>query len=162
MLRVAKRCHLEFDDRESKRLDRRDGADVAIADNGDRLAVELGKDVIERVLERRAIAVVVLRRHDEHAACGVATPSEDGHGLGGVVVSRARRRDRAVAERERMVREVDHPARQIVTPAETTDEPGQRLVREARRADRSDDDLDERGHRPAGGTTTRAGSRHTL
>jgi hypothetical protein len=104
--RVPQRRHLELDGDEANLLDRSGAAHVAIADERHGLAVELGERVVERVLEQRGIAVVVLGG-EQDVAVGLLDLARPGRDFGRVVAVAIGGRLGLVVERERVVAQVD-------------------------------------------------------
>ena len=91
---MTERGHLELHGDQAQLFYGSRPADVAVADERHRLAVELREHVVHRVLERCRVAVVVLAGDDDETVGALDCPAKAGHVLAGVVTLRAGRRDR--------------------------------------------------------------------
>ena len=140
---MAKRSHLELHADQAHLFYGAGPADVAVANERHRLAIELREHVVHGVLERRRVAVVVLAGDDDEAVGAVDCPAEAGHVLTGVITLCPGRGDGVIVERQRMVPEVQDLEVEVVAPREAIHQPRNRLVREAARPRAADDELDE-------------------
>ncbi len=151
---MSQRRHLELDTDEAQLLDRPRSPGVAIADERDRLAVELGEDLVERVLQHRRVAVVVLGR-DDHVAVGGVDLLRPACDLGRVFAAAARRRGDLLVEGHRVVAQVDRLDAEILAPGQASERPAGGFLAEATLPCGAEDQLDAGRLRCDGATLAR-------
>src|SRR5918992_3573144 len=147
----AQRRHLELDgDLHELLCGAHAAARAAVGDERDRLVVPLRVEVVERVLERRRIAVVVLRR-DEHVAVERADRRRPAQRRLRAVLA-ARRHDRVPVPRQVPLEQIDQLAADVVALARDRLEPRCDPAAAPPVARAGDDDPDQRGVHPADAT----------
>src|ERR1700729_1761387 len=138
--RVAQRSHFQLHRYQAQLLDRARSAGVAVADKAHRLPVQLREDLVERVLQYRRVAVVVLGCDDEVAVrlLDLARPAR--HILW-VFATTVGRRYFLIEERHRVVAQVDQLRLQVLASGESIHDPGGCLLAEASLASAAEDYL---------------------